>query len=113
MLPLYESKQISMVKAFIRYISVVICPLSYINAMGENMQFRHFTIDDGLSSNTVFSIEQDKTGFIWAGTREALNRFDGKHFKMLIILLNLLYEKKILSISLVSDDMCFCQRRLC
>lgn len=43
-------------------------------------RYRHFTIKDGLSSNSAMSFAQDEDGFIWIGTEEGLNRFDGKHF---------------------------------
>lgn len=35
----------------------------------------------GLSFNQVFSVTQDKNGFIWAGTQSGLNRYDGKRFR--------------------------------
>ena len=41
------------------------------------MAFSHLTIDDGLSSNSVRSLLQDKKGFVWLGTSRGLNRFDG------------------------------------
>ncbi|MBO5419059.1 MAG: response regulator [Bacteroidales bacterium] len=44
--------------------------------------FRHLTIDDGLSQNTVFCIKQDKLGFMWFGTKDGLCRYDGKSFKI-------------------------------
>ncbi len=47
----------------------------------ERMQFHHFTTKDGLSSNSVLCIYQDRKGFIWIGTDGGgLNRFDGYHF---------------------------------
>ena len=47
----------------------------------EQMKFHHFTTKDGLSSNSVRCLYQDKKGFIWIGTdRGGLNRFDGFHF---------------------------------
>jgi len=43
--------------------------------------FRHFQVENGLSNSTVFCTVQDKNGFLWFGTKEGLNRFDGYHFK--------------------------------
>ncbi|HJV78643.1 MAG TPA: two-component regulator propeller domain-containing protein [Paludibacter sp.] len=43
--------------------------------------FRHYKAEDGLTINTVRSIIQDRSGFIWFGTEDGLNRFDGHSFK--------------------------------
>lgn len=40
------------------------------------------TVENGLSQNSVISIAQDSTGFIWLGTRQGLNRYDGHYFKI-------------------------------
>ena len=47
-----------------------------------SFQFRHFNINNGLSQNTVSCIYQDKQGFMWFGTKDGLNRFDGESFKI-------------------------------
>lgn len=44
--------------------------------------FRHYEVEDGLSNNTVITALQDRYGFIWLGTSEGLNRFDGNSFKV-------------------------------
>lgn len=45
------------------------------------LQFDHITAKDGLSSNLVTVIAEDKQGFIWVGTSNGLNRYDGYRFK--------------------------------
>ena len=38
----------------------------------DQLNFKHLTINEGLSQNTVFCTMQDKTGFIWVGTEDGL-----------------------------------------
>ena len=40
--------------------------------------FRHYSVRDGLSSNTVRALIQDRKGLIWLGTSDGLDSFDGK-----------------------------------
>ncbi len=49
----------------------------------ENVDFKHLTMDDGLSQNSVYAIVQDRAGFLWFGTENGLNRYDGYGFKIL------------------------------
>jgi ligand-binding sensor domain-containing protein len=41
---------------------------------------QYYSVDDGLSQSQVMSIDQDENGYIWIGTRNGLNRFDGREF---------------------------------
>lgn len=45
------------------------------------MRFDHVTLDDGLSQSTVVAIAQDSRGFMWFGTENGLNRYDGYEFE--------------------------------
>lgn len=44
--------------------------------------FRTLDVRDGLSQNTVYQIIQDRKGFIWFGTKDGLNRYDGLSFRV-------------------------------
>ncbi|MEP7106855.1 MAG: two-component regulator propeller domain-containing protein [Ferruginibacter sp.] len=44
------------------------------------VQFEHIGIDRGLSQSNVNSIFQDSRGFMWFGTRDGLNKYDGYKF---------------------------------
>jgi len=51
-------------------------------AQEKSLSFNHLDVNNGLSNNSVLSINQDATGFIWLGTKYGLNRFDGRTFKV-------------------------------
>lgn len=46
--------------------------------------FRSLDISNGLSQNSVNAILQDKQGFMWFGTKDGLNRYDGISFQTLM-----------------------------
>jgi len=48
--------------------------------VSEALPLSSLTTADGLSQASVHAIAQDKYGFMWFGTQEGLNRFDGYHF---------------------------------
>ncbi|ASV29715.1 hybrid sensor histidine kinase/response regulator [Maribacter cobaltidurans] len=50
--------------------------------MGQEFYFKHYKVENGLSHNTVLSSLQDERGFLWFGTKDGLNRFDGYTFKV-------------------------------
>jgi len=54
-----------------------------LNSFAQNQQlkFNHITKDNGLASNKILYITQDKFGFIWFGTEDGLSRFDGTEFE--------------------------------
>ena len=47
---------------------------------GQALRFEHIGIEDGLSQSTVTVILQDRRGFLWFGTEDGLNRYDGYTF---------------------------------
>jgi ligand-binding sensor domain-containing protein/HPt (histidine-containing phosphotransfer) domain-containing protein len=51
-----------------------------VYGQAKQLQFKYLTTDDGLSSSSAISILQDYKGFIWIGTYDGLNRYDGFNF---------------------------------
>jgi signal transduction histidine kinase/ligand-binding sensor domain-containing protein/DNA-binding response OmpR family regulator len=49
-------------------------------AQKQNLKFKHLDINAGLSQNHVMTILQDSKGFMWIGTRDGLNKYDGYKF---------------------------------
>ncbi len=68
-----------------KYILLVILlltrPANIIAQTFPELRFQSLSDKDGLSSNTVNVIAQDNIGFMWFGTNNGLNRFDGYRFK--------------------------------
>jgi signal transduction histidine kinase/ligand-binding sensor domain-containing protein len=64
---------------FIIYISILGLP-PHLTAQELSLYFNHYTNENGLSQNSARCIAQDSSGFIWIGTEEGLNRFDGYEF---------------------------------
>ncbi len=59
----------------------VFSPLSMLRAQ-QSYRFEHINQNNGLSQGTINAIYQDKEGLMWFGTKDGLNRWDGK--KMLV-----------------------------
>jgi len=49
-------------------------------AQSHNIRFGHLTTDDGLSHSNVMCILQDHQGFMWFGSFDGLNKYDGYNF---------------------------------
>lgn len=61
---------------------LIIYSFSFTNLFSQSLHFQNLTVKDGLSNNKINAILQDKIGFIWLGTEDGLNRFDGYSFKI-------------------------------
>ncbi|WP_207497214.1 ligand-binding sensor domain-containing protein [Aridibaculum aurantiacum] len=62
-------------------LQVVIMLMLCSSGWAQSYYFKHFQVENGLSNNAVVCSIQDKLGFLWFGTKDGLNRFDGYTFK--------------------------------
>lgn len=70
----------SIVRGIARPIQPSPPPAAIINEQSINTKFDHLSVDDGLSNNSVNCILQDREGFMWFGTNDGLNKYDGTTF---------------------------------
>lgn len=69
-------------------------------AQNTNFRFKHFNVEDGLSNPNAICFLEDSKGFLWIGTKDGLNRFDGYEFKH--------YKYNFASNNTVSDNFIYC-----
>lgn len=65
-----------------RLLALILLVVSLAVHAGEQYMIHHYSIEDGLSQNNVMDILQDRQGYMWFGTWNGLNRFDGYEFQV-------------------------------
>ena len=89
----------------------------WFGSLGEGLfkydgkSFVHFGIEQGLNSNAIYSIFQDKSRNVWVGTNKELNRFNGIRFECIPIVLsdkNSYFYKNSNSISSPTENTVWC-----
>jgi len=59
-------------------LSLTLCCILPLSGQDEYVRFKRITINDGLSLSSVYCIYQDSKGFMWFGTEDGLNKYDGQ-----------------------------------
>ena len=64
-------------------LSVFIFCFLFLHAFGySQLTFRRLSVQEGISNSSVIAITQDNDHFLWFGTRDGLNRFDGYNIQI-------------------------------
>jgi ligand-binding sensor domain-containing protein/signal transduction histidine kinase len=71
----------NMLRCLLSFFLYSVCFFSSF-AQQSQVKFTHLTNLDGLSQSSVQAIVKDKYGFMWFGTQDGLNRYDGYTFKV-------------------------------
>lgn len=60
---------------------LLLLPPTYLLSQYSDLHYQQFGMDDGLPTNSVYTVDQDSKGYIWVGTEAGLLRYDGYEFK--------------------------------
>jgi len=79
---MYKIKIYLTLKSHLFPVFYLLCVLTMFSLKGKTQtyNFKHININNGLSQNAVFSIIKDSRGFMWFGTKDGLNKYDGFNF---------------------------------
>ncbi len=74
--PYFRGKYLENMNRILSILFLSLC----CTCLAHGSLFRNYQQEDGLSHNSVWTVLQDSAGFLWFGTNDGLNRFDGKEF---------------------------------
>ena len=78
----YKMKRILPFRSLICFVTMFVLCANLLLATDYELNFDNISLDQGLSQTMVTAMAQDKKGFVWFGTEDGLNRFDGYKFKV-------------------------------
>ena len=93
-------------KALIGFL-IGICGIVFLHAQEGEISIKVYDFDDGLSHRNVFAIQQDSSGFIWIGTINGLNRFDGYTFEYYSQSIPALQQKAVTTLAANAKGLAF------
>jgi len=73
----FEGRSSTWHKTLGRLALLALTPPALLPAQNRPVKFERIGIEQGLSQSTVWCILQDRQGFMWFGTYDGLNKYDG------------------------------------
>ncbi|MDU7968095.1 MAG: two-component regulator propeller domain-containing protein, partial [Paeniclostridium sordellii] len=61
---------------------IFLCLSNKVNAQDRRITFNNLNIEQGISQSTIDVIFQDSKGYVWFGTNDGLNKYNGYDFKV-------------------------------
>ena len=71
-------KTLSFISIIVFFLQYVILDISAKSSC--NISLLNYSIEDGLSNNKINALFQDSEGYLWIGTKDGLNRYNGYEF---------------------------------
>ncbi len=69
-------------KLILLLLSLCYLPATYCQPLSEKIRFGRISVDKGLSQSKVYCTFQDSQGYLWFGTEDGLNKYDGYSFEV-------------------------------
>ena len=70
-----------LIRLILLYFTEFVFTPTELITQNTNVKFNQVAVEDGLSQNFVNCIMQDSRGFLWFGTQDGLNLYDGYNYK--------------------------------
>ena len=76
------AKSIKLATTLTVLLTIFLLSLAPAQAYQEELRFDRISLDEGLSQSSILCMLQDSRGFLWFGTYDGLNRYDGRNIKV-------------------------------
>jgi len=77
----YTTSAMPTFRRFCLALAIGVTSCGGLYAQADDLIFERISLEHGLSQNTVYCMIQDHKGFLWIGTQDGLNKYDGYDFK--------------------------------
>lgn len=74
--------KLAIIIGVICFLIIISAPIRVLASEVSKINFEKLSVDEDLSNENVTSIFQDRKGYIWIGTFDGLNRYDGENIKV-------------------------------